>query len=213
MILLYPALILLASASSTLAQALDGNFCHLVTLLPFTDERPPIPEPHADQAINYGYGQWPDAATLAKASFSLLAAAEMARNHFNERDGSIVPELAGEAMASCDIQLEMGYGNSSWVFDSAYRRGKAVDQLLALTASPETSEKICAVIGPREPRSHEGVSVLTESLVVPQLAYATIDRRLERVRDYPMFLRVIPSGVFKPMMYSNAASCQSSHCS
>ena len=175
----------------TFAQKLNGNSCHLVTLLPFTDERPPIPEAHADPLINYGYGEWPNTTSLAKASFSLLAAAEMARKHFNERDASIVPELA--RLGNCDIQLENGYGNSSWVFDSGYSRSKAVDHVLPLTASPDVSEKICAVIGPVEPRAHEGVSVLTESLSVPQMAFATIDRRLERVADFPTFLRVIPS--------------------
>lgn len=191
--------------STAAAQTLNSSTstCHLITLLPFTDVRPGIPPPHDDPSIDYGYGQWPDEETLGRASFSLLAAAEMARVHFNDRDASVVPELVD--FEDCAVRLEFGYNNSSsgndeddssssWVFDSAYNRGKAVDQLLPLFASPSsTSHPVCAVIGPIEPRSHEGVSVLTESASIPQLAFATIDRRLERVEDFPMFLRVIPS--------------------
>ena len=45
--------------------------------------RESIAEAHADEGVEYyGYGEYPDAETLAKASFSLLATAEIARRHF-----------------------------------------------------------------------------------------------------------------------------------
>ena len=119
------AITAVAHITLVLCQQLDnGNLCHLVTLLPFTDERPSIVSPHDDPEISYGYGQWPNQETLAKASFSLLAAAEMAIKHFNERDTSIVPELA--TLGDCNIQLDVvsGDGDSSWVFDSGYSRSK-----------------------------------------------------------------------------------------
>ena len=48
-----------------------------------TFRRDSIPEPHADEGVEYyGYGEYPDAETLAKSAFSLLATAEIARRHF-----------------------------------------------------------------------------------------------------------------------------------
>ena len=51
------------------------------------------------------------------------------------------------------------------------------------------------MIGPIEPRACEGTSVLTENLRIPQIAYATIDRRLDRSQDFPTFVRNIPTAV------------------
>ena len=141
------AITAVAHITLVLCQQLDnGNLCHLVTLLPFTDERPSIVSPHDDPEISYGYGQWPNQATLAKASFSLLAAAEMAIKHFNERDTSIVPELA--TLGDCNIQLDVvsGDGDSSWVFDSGYSRSKTISQELPLVSSALSSDKICTFI-------------------------------------------------------------------
>lgn len=51
--------------------------CRLVTYIPFNDLRRSPNNPDV-----YGYGNWPDEATLSQDSISLLAAAEMARRHF-----------------------------------------------------------------------------------------------------------------------------------
>jgi hypothetical protein len=136
----------------------------------------------------YGYGSWPDAATLGKASFSLMAAAELARKHFNERDATIVPELA--QLGDCDILLETkkSPGGETLYRDSAYSRSTVVKKLLDMT----NDSNFCGIVGPIDPRANEGVSVLSESLKIPQVAYATIDRRLSQRDDFPTFARVIP---------------------
>jgi len=60
---------------------------------------------------------------------------------------------------------------------------------------------MCAIIAPRDPRSNEGVSVLSEQLGIPQVAYATIDQRLDRNDDFPQFVRLISvSGDFASIM-------------
>jgi hypothetical protein len=160
--------------------------------------RESIPEAHADPGVDYyGYGSWPDAETLGKASFSLMAAAELARKHFNERDSTIVPELA--QLGGCDIRLETQSipGNESLYIDSAHSRSTAVEKLLstiieAIEGGAEPGTSLCGVVGPIEPRAVEGVSVLSETEKIPQVAYATIDRRLSRKDDFPTFARIIP---------------------
>ena len=65
----------------------DKTSCRLVTLIPFTDTRQ-RPSASSDTnndtavATEYGNGNWPSAEALAWASISLLAVAEMARQHF-----------------------------------------------------------------------------------------------------------------------------------
>jgi hypothetical protein len=141
----------------------------------------------------YGYGSWPDAATLGKASFSLMAAAELARKHFNERDATIVPELAQLGDCSILLETEKSPGGETLYIDSAYSRSTSVEKLLDMTINAiEVGSSFCGVVGPIEPRANEGVSVLSESLQIPQVAYATIDRRLRRKDDFPTFARVIP---------------------
>ena len=85
-------LLILLTTSSGWAQKLQGDnngkSCRLATFIPFTDIRPALPhvtdaEKDDDKEQNYyGYGVWPSAKVLGKASFSLLAAAELARRHF-----------------------------------------------------------------------------------------------------------------------------------
>jgi hypothetical protein len=160
-----------------------------------TCRRESIPEAHADPGVDYyGYGSWPDAATLGKASFSLIAAAELARKHFNERDATIVTELA--QMGDCGILLETekSPGGETLYRDSAYSRSTAVEKLLNMTIEAiEVGSSFCGVVGPLDPRANEGVSVLSESLNIPQVAYATIDRRLSGHDAFPTFARVIPA--------------------
>jgi hypothetical protein len=146
----------------------------------------------------YGYGSWPDAATLGKASFSLMAAAELARKHFNERDAAIVPELAQLGGCSILLETEKSPGGETLYRDSAYSRSTVVAKLLNMTieateGGEQVGSSFCGVVGPIDPRANEGVSVLSESLNIPQVAYATIDRRLSRNDDFPTFARVIPA--------------------
>lgn len=91
-------------------------------------------------------------------------------------------------MKTCNVTLP-----DTWYFDSTYSRTAVVDQLLRVTQNPENT--LCAVIGPTEPRANEGASVITENLLIPQIAYNTLDRRLARQKDFPTFIRAIPAGI------------------
>ena len=93
--------------------------------------------------------------------------------HFNERDSSVVPELA--YLGECNVRLAVGRdgdesgASTPWVFDSGYNRLQAVNHLLPLAGSESTSDKICAVIGPIEPRAHEGISGLYREFIRPSI--------------------------------------------
>lgn len=106
----------------------------------------------------------------------------------NNRDSTIVPQLA-ELDGTCDIYFpDIIYSNSGYV------RPLAVDAILNVTRSAkDPTQAICAVLGPTQPRSNEGVSALTENLWIPQLAYSTIDVRLSRREDFPTLARTITS--------------------
>jgi hypothetical protein len=101
-------------------------------------------------------------------------------------------------LKGCNVSIQDPDDGASWYFDSSYTRSAAVDYLLQIQSSQASlagpKDSICAVIGPVDPRAHEGVSVVTESLGIPQIAFATIDKRLDRADDFPAFVRVIPTG-------------------
>lgn len=81
--------------------------------------------------------------------------------------------------------------------DSAYSRTSVVDQLMGeweRTIQANETDFLCGIIGPIEARANEGASTLAEMYGIPQLAYATIDRRLSRSQDFPNFRRIIPRG-------------------
>ena len=74
-------LLMISALVSALQLQNNGTACRLLTYIPFTDLRVGPNGQHANEP-QYGYGNWPNEAALANASISLLAAAEMARQHF-----------------------------------------------------------------------------------------------------------------------------------
>jgi Receptor family ligand binding region len=171
----------------------DGNICKIVSFLPFTDTRNAPTEVDVANAM-YGYGTWPDAQALAKASYSLLATAHMAKQHFNARDTSIVPELGDPSLQydQCNITLD-----DHIFLDSGYDRAYAVSKLRKLLEEEvmegrSSDDAFCAVVGPVDALGEDGVSVFTEALQVPQLAYETINSKFSNRDEYPSLARVIP---------------------
>jgi Receptor family ligand binding region len=157
-----------------------------VTFIPFTDTRS-----GADGGEN---GTWPDAYARAKASYSLLATAHMARQHFNARDTSIVPELGDASLQydQCNITLD-----DHTFLDSGHDRAYSVSLLRQLLeaevkAGRNSDDAICAVVGPVGALGEDGLSVFTEVLQVPQLAYETINSKFSDRDEYPSLARVIP---------------------
>ena len=190
-------LVLYCSCLWTLTQAQilhDDNTCKVVTFLPFTDTRSG-PRDLNEETVTYGYGTWPDAQALAKASYSLLATAQMAKQHFNARDTSIVPELGDASLQydQCNITLD-----DHIFLNSGYDRAYSVSKLRELLEEEviegrRSNNAFCAVVGPVDALGEDGVSVITEGLNVPQLAFETINSKFSDREEYPTIGRVIPN--------------------
>ena len=118
-LLLYALFI--ASSRTIEAQVLQpGTTCKILTFIPFTDRRDPPPrDPSQPEALPvYGYGTWSDPMTQAKAAFSMMAAAELARHHFNSRDTTIVPELGD--LGTCNVTMPDPGENEVKYIDTGY---------------------------------------------------------------------------------------------
>ena len=170
----------------------------------------------------YGSGLWPDNMTLAKAGFSLMAAAELARHDFNTRHTSIVPELGN--LGHCNITMpdpqsfEVLYINSAYSKAYAQRQfddtrfvlrehgqqpvnngGGEVGELIngrpPHNASwlPTNNKEFCAFIGPVEPLEVAGIYSFAEAGKVPLIAYETISSKFNSQKEYISFARVIPN--------------------
>jgi Receptor family ligand binding region len=205
------------------AQVLQpGNTCRILTYIPFSDHRArPPKDPLGPNIDYYGYGTWPDNVTMAKASFSLMAAAELARNHFNERDTSVVPEL-GE-LDYCNITMPDPEDHEVLYIDSGYDRIYAVRQThdyryilkqrrggcqnngagevenlvngrpgQNTSGLPDRDKDFCAIIGPVQPNEVAGIFYFSESGRIPQVAYETISSKFSSQQEYPNLMRVIP---------------------
>ena len=102
----------------------------------------------------------------------------------------IVPELAN--YRDCPIT----FPNNSLYQDSGYVRTKTVDEIMRLQNQAERDGLdelgFCAIVGPMDYNAHAGLSVVTEHLHLPQLAYSTTSHLLSREDLYPNFIRVIP---------------------
>jgi Receptor family ligand binding region len=171
----------------------DGNICKIVSFLPFTDTRNDPTATHGAEAT-YGDGTWPNAQGLARASYSLLATAQIAKQHFNTRDTSIVPELGDASLQydHCNVTLD-----DHTFLDSGYDRAYSVSELRQLLEQEvmqgrSSDHAFCAVIGPVDTSGEDGVSVFTEALLVPQLAFETINSKFSDREEYPSLGRVIP---------------------
>lgn len=109
-----------------------------------------------------------------------FCAPRQAREHFNRRNGVLVPELEG--LGSCPIKLETTY------MDSAHDRRTATSALLSYSRN----NSLCAVVGPANDFVTQGLSSLTEALKVPQISYASNGYRLSSKSEYPTVARVLP---------------------
>jgi hypothetical protein len=205
------------------AQVLQpGTTCKILTFIPFTDRRTPPPgDPtKPESAPQYGYGTWSDPMTQAKAAFSMMAAAELARHHFNTRDTTIVPELG--KLDGCNITMpdpedyevkyiDSGYDKISTVrkfYDTRYilghrdgtnNGGGKVENLVNgqptenTTGLPDNDKNFCALVGPVHPYVVDGISSFSESGRIPIIAYETTSSKFSSQREYPFFASTIPN--------------------
>jgi hypothetical protein len=217
-------LLLLVIVCHSEAQVLQiGNTCKTLTFIPFSDARDPPPKDESTtEPMIYGYGTWPDPQTQAKASFSLMAAAELARHHFNLRDTTIVPELG--QLGQCNITMPDPSENEVLYIDSGYDKlstirkfhdtryilrqkqegvpnngGGQVENLVNgrpsenTTGLPINDMDFCSFIGPVHPYVVAGMSFFAESGRIPIIAYEAISSKFSAQREYPLFASTLPN--------------------
>jgi Receptor family ligand binding region len=111
-----------------------------------------------------------------------MAAALMAARHFNERDPSVVPELAGEFYQS----------NCTYQIDLNPERSKVIDsQLKGQAAGREVMNYIkekshgCPMVGPYSDDIAKALSNIAWSVGVPNVLYHALDYDLSNKELYP----------------------------
>ena len=103
-----------------------------------------------------------------------MAAAQLAMDHFNDRDTAVVPDLA--RLRKCDV-----YFPKPLFQDSAMDASVSMRAMLGVTAAAATQsggsphmalEQLpCAVLGPTTDEAALQVNALTDSLNIPQVIY------------------------------------------
>lgn len=188
------------------AQVLQpGTTCKILTFIPFTDRRAPPPRDPSkpESAFVYGYGTWSDPMTQAKAAFSMMAAAELARHHFNARDTTIVPELG--KLGQCNITMPDSEEYEVKYIDTGYDKRSTVRDFRDMryildhrdtgntTGSPDSDSHFCAFVGPVHPYVVDGIYSFSESGRIPIIAYETTSSKFSSQREYPFFASTIPN--------------------
>jgi 7 transmembrane sweet-taste receptor of 3 GCPR/Receptor family ligand binding region len=158
-----PTLIALAAVVHADPQ-LDGS-CRLVSLLPFSDASV-FTSRGANRTSEPPYSKFSrwTAETISMTGYTYAAAVMLAMEHFNNRDSSVIPEIA-----SLPKDCTAFFTNESTVVDGALSNVRS-GQLLFEAA---IKSKPCAVVGPYGVLPSSWTSPLSASIDVPQLFYAT----------------------------------------
>lgn len=100
-------------------------------------------------------------------------------DHFNNRDPSIVVELAA-LTTDCNVTLtELQVADNQWDIDTSVR------ETIKEVMRPKTADRDtpCAVLGPADEEPAEGTAAVTSALGVPQMVFSTASRKLLSVES------------------------------
>lgn len=94
-----------------------------------------------------------------------------------------MPILADDEFQKCTVTFPT---DSTIVLDSGYDKSVAFDKMFTLIS---TQKPMCAVVGPETPEAVQAVSLITEDIGIPHIAYGTIDERLSDAQQFPSIAR------------------------
>ena len=103
----------------------------------------------------------------------------------NARDSTVVAILADDEFHQCTVTFPT---DSTIVLDSGYDKSMAFDKMFTLVFA---QKPMCAVLGPETPEAVQAVSLITEDIGIPQVAYGTIDERLSDAQQFPSIARPV----------------------
>lgn len=169
--LLYHCLLLSLGGVTVFAKLYENDYCPLMTLLPFADQ--------IDVNL-YFRGNATESALISrqasgKASYSFLAAAQMAIEHFNARDTVVVTELA--SLQSCPVQVPVQIVRDSSQ-DVAGIQALVNDIPIFQSLSNGTQEFPCAVLGPAASKKYDLLASTTMAFGIPQVSYLSGGKRV-----------------------------------
>jgi Receptor family ligand binding region len=172
--------VLLVARFSRHAHALieDDGRCSLVTFVPFT-------KPQAN-----GSAEYVGRNTTSNLGFSHMAAAVMAMDHFNERDSSVVPELAQDVYTNCNVTFDRS--NRSRFFDTG--TATHLSSKLLMQYMLENGGIIpCAIAGPHNHLPSQLLSTMAASVSIPLVAHRAYNMRFNDPFYSPFSNQVYPS--------------------
>jgi 7 transmembrane sweet-taste receptor of 3 GCPR/Receptor family ligand binding region len=156
--------------------------CNLLSLLPFSDASV-FTSRMANRTFEPSYSRFsrwtPE--TISMTGYTYAAAVLLAMEHFNNRDASVVPEIA-----SLPRDCTAFFSNESMVVDGALSNVRSGGLLFEAAAR----SKPCPVVGPYGVIPASWTSILSASIDVPQLFYATAPSIVTEPDLYPNTVRM-----------------------
>ena len=161
-------LLFVAVLMATVANALIGNdgTCRLMTFVPFT-------------YWNFTTEDWDSVfGKVNSLGYSHMAGGLMAMEHFNERNPSVVPELASEEfkLTSCNVQFDL---NTSRFLDTGIITHRSTSFLLQEMVENGIP---CALAGPYSDLPSQILSAFAASAEIPLVSHRAYNLRV--VDDY-----------------------------
>ena len=169
---LLAVLVMTNAVPATSAISDEDSACTVISYFSFTKSRPgPFTGIYTDT-------------TLPPTGYSLLAASELARQHFNARDSSVVPEMA-ELTRNCSVYIP-----EQRIVDGELSKDVTMKSILSelkLSFTP------CAVIGAMESGVNDALKEVTNAIEVPHVLYWQVHQHLLDPRHSHNIISPIPS--------------------
>mmetsp|Transcript_14184 Transcript_14184/g.23493 ORF Transcript_14184/g.23493 Transcript_14184/m.23493 type:complete len:213 (+) Transcript_14184:49-687(+) len=146
--------------------------CPLMIMIPSGDDR------LVNGNIGNYTGQVFTQENVAKEGYSLLAGALLAIEHFNNRDGSIVPEL--QDLQDCQVFFRE---DNLILIDSFRNSDEALEPLILSDRHP------CAIVGPEDSQAAQFVGSAATVLDITSITYGGMDEVLTNPTVYPQMAR------------------------
>jgi len=143
-------------------QASSSSSCHVLTLIPFNT----VPG-------GFNSGVWP-VDRVAKLGYTHLASALLAVQHFNTRNGAIVPELEDLEDSGCNVTIDLSVINTE--MEASIISRQVMELVTSREVSPNGEENaLCASVGGIDPTAAQAMDYFAIGLGVPNIHTAYFD--------------------------------------
>lgn len=144
------------------AQALSSS-CHVLSLIPFNT----VPG-------GFNSGVWP-VERVAKLGYTHLAAALLAVQHFNTRNGAIVPELEDLEDSGCNVTIDLSVINTEMEASSISRQVMDLVSSREVATNDDEENALCASVGGIDQTAAQAMQYFAIGLGAPNIHTAYFD--------------------------------------